>query len=696
MNETLNKSYTPSEVEKKWYAFWEKHGFFKADAKSAKPSYCIVLPPPNVTGALHMGHALVDTVQDALIRWKRMSGFEALWVPGVDHAGIATQTVVERHLIKTLGKRRKDFSREEFLSHVWDWKNKNEENIISQLKKVGCSCDWSRNRFTMDEMSNKAVRTIFKKMYDEGLIYRGDYLVNWDPLAQTALADDEVEYEEKNGFMWFINYKVEGSNESITIATTRPETLLGDVAVAVSPQDQRYQHLIGKFLALPLSDRKIPVIADHYVDPSFGTGAVKITPAHDFNDYEVGLRHNLEMINIMTSDGKINENGRDFCGLTVLEAREAVVLALKNQSLLVKQEPHMNRVGISYRSKAVIEPYLSKQWFVKMSSFKKELRALVEEKKVKMVPPHFESTYFHWIDNLRDWCISRQLWWGHQIPIWYHVEDPSKVICYDGEDLPEEVRKNPSQYKRDEDVLDTWFSSALWPFSTLGWPDQTEDLAKFYPTSTLITGHDILFFWVARMIMMGKYALGDVPFHETFLHGLIYGKSYWKVDSHGQLSYLTSTEKLDYDLGKPLPKEIESKWEKMSKTKGNVIDPLEIIESYGADAMRMALLSSLTHARQIDLDRRRFEEFKNFANKLWNSARFVFMNLEESSSYKALDETHILSGIDLSLLELEDKWILRELNGVIKQINKYLTNYEFDKASHTLYSFFGISFALIM
>lgn len=692
MNETLNKSYTPSEVEKKWYAFWEKHGFFKADAKSPKPSYCIVLPPPNVTGALHMGHALVDTVQDTLIRWKRMSGFEALWVPGVDHAGIATQTVVERHLIKTLGKRRKDFSREEFLSHVWDWKNKNEENIISQLKKVGCSCDWSRNRFTMDEMSNKAVRTIFKKMYDEGLIYRGDYLVNWDPLTQTALADDEVEYEEKNGFMWFINYKVENSNESITIATTRPETLLGDVAVAVNPQDQRYQHLIGKFLALPLSDRKIPVIADHYVDPSFGTGAVKITPAHDFNDYEVGLRHNLEMINIMTSDGKINENGNEFCGLTVLEAREAVVLALKEKSLLVKQEPHMNRVGISYRSKAIIEPYLSKQWFVKMSSFKKELRSLVEEKKVKMVPPHFESTYFHWIDNLRDWCISRQLWWGHQIPIWYDVEDSSKVICYDGEDLPEEVRKNPSQYKRDEDVLDTWFSSALWPFSTLGWPDQTEDLAKFYPTSTLITGHDILFFWVARMIMMGKYALGDVPFHETFLHGLIYGKSYWKVDSHGQLSYLTSSEKLDYDLGKPLPKEIESKWEKMSKTKGNVIDPLEIIESYGADAMRMALLSSLTHARQIDLDRRRFEEFKNFANKLWNSARFVLMNLEESNSYKALDEAHILSGIDLSLFELEDKWILRELNEVINQINKYLTNYEFDKASHALYSFFWDKF----
>ncbi len=692
-DQELPKSYSPNDVEQKWYHYWEEKKFFSASAESSKPSYCIVLPPPNVTGALHMGHALVDTVQDTLIRWKRMSGFEALWVPGVDHAGIATQTVVEKHLIATTGKRRKDFTREEFLSHVWSWKDHYEKNIISQLKKVGCSCDWDKGRFTMDEASNKAVRSMFKKMYDEGLIYKGDYLVNWDPVTQTALADDEVEHEDKEGYLYHIRYLLEDSNAYVVVATTRPETMLGDVAVAVSEKDQRYKDYLGKNLILPLVGRKIPVIADHYVDPSFGTGAVKITPAHDFNDYEVGARHHLKMINIMTPDGKINETGGEFEGLSMQEARQAICKKLEQEGYLVKKEPHQHRVGISYRSKAVIEPYLSKQWFIKMSFFKKPLLDAIKQKKIKMVPDHWESTYFHWIENLRDWCISRQLWWGHQIPIWYNTENPNEMICYDGEGLPEVVKNHPTLWKQDEDVLDTWFSSGLWPFSTLGWPEKTPLLEKFYPTSVLVTGHDILFFWVARMIMMGEYALGQVPFQETFLHGLIYGKSYLKENKDGTFSYLGAQEKLDYDLGKPIPKDISSKWEKMSKTKGNVIDPLEIIDSYGADAMRMALLSSLTHARQIDLDRRRFEEFKNFANKMWNSARFVFMNLEASSSLQPELTSHELSqGLDLSLCGLEDHWILNTLNQTVDQGINHLKNYEFDKVSSLFYSFFWDKF----
>lgn len=692
MSEELPKTYDPLSVEEKWYRFWEESGFFYADPTSDKPPYCIILPPPNVTGSLHMGHALVDTVQDTLIRWKRMSGFEALWLPGLDHAGIATQAVVERHLIATTGKRRKDFSREEFLSHVWNWKELNEKTIVEQLKKVGCSCDWSKQRFTMDEPSNKAVRKVFKKMFDLGLIYRGNYLVNWDTVTQTALADDEVEHEERESFLWYINYPLEDGSGFITIATTRPETMLGDVAVAVSSSDPRYAHLIGKNLILPLVGRKLPIIADHLVDAEFGTGAVKITPAHDFNDYEMGIRHNLPMINIMTSDGKINEESGIFQGLTMLEARQKIIARLREEGFFVKAEAHTHRVGIAYRSKSVIEPYLSKQWFVKMGPFKEKLIKAIKDKKIDMVPKHWESTYFHWIDHLRDWCISRQLWWGHQIPIWYHVEDPDRILCYDGDEAPEEVKKNPTQWIQDQDVLDTWFSSALWPFSTLGWPDNTTALKKFYPTSTLVTGHDILFFWVARMIVMGEFIMEDIPFHETFLHGLIYGKSYWRTDSYGQIAYVSQKERLEYDLGKTPERSVSSKWEKMSKTKGNVIDPLEIIDTYGADAMRMALLSSLTHARQIDLDRRRFEEFKNFSNKLWNSARFVFMNLEANETLPALSKEKLSSGLDSSLFSLEDHWILSGLNRTILEGEKHLTAYEFDKTCQLFYSFFWDKF----
>lgn len=690
----LPKAYEAKTIDTKWYQFWEGHRFFQADPLSPKPSYCIVIPPPNVTGVLHMGHALVNTLQDILIRWKRMQGFEALWVPGTDHAGISTQTVVERHLIRTYGKKRKDYTREEFLAHVWEWKEKSESRIIEQLKRLGSSCDWSRLRFTMDEGNNRAVRTMFKKLFDDGLIYRGDYLVNWDPVTQTALADDEVEYEERQSFLWHIKYPLADGSGFVHIATTRPETMLGDTAVAVAPGDERYTALVGKQIRLPLVNRLIPIIADHHVDPTFGTGVVKVTPAHDPNDYQMGRDHGLPFINIMTPDGCINANGGQFEGLTMAEAREAVVESLRKEGWLEKVEPHINRVGVSYRSKATIEPYLSKQWFVRMEKFAKRLREIVVEGETRLIPSNWESTYFHWIDNLRDWCISRQLWWGHRIPIWYHREDPNRLICYDGADLPEEVRANPDQWIQDPDVLDTWFSSALWPFATLGWPDQTPDLAKFYPNSTLVTGHDILFFWVARMLAMGDYAMGEVPFPESFLHGLIYGKSYWRNRPEGGVLYVTEQERLDYDLGKPVPKDVFSKWEKMSKSKGNIIDPLEMIDQYGTDAVRMALCASATQARQIDLDRRRFEEFKNFANKIWNGARFVLLNLQENEAQgtSGLGAKDFSQGIDESILALEDRWILSTLNRTVQSVNRHLEHYEFDQAALEAYDFFWKEF----
>ncbi|MBS3904351.1 MAG: valine--tRNA ligase [Simkania sp.] len=683
----LPKTYEPKLIEEKCASLWEQLLLFRANAQSKKPPYCIVIPPPNVTGVLHMGHALVNTLQDILVRWKRMSGFETLWVPGTDHAGIATQTVVERQLIAKTGKRRKEFSREEFLSHVWAWKEQSGGQILTQLKKLGCSCDFSRLAFTMDEPRNRAVRTMFKTMFDDGLIYRGDYLVNWDPVTQTALADDEVEYEDRASFLWRFRYPIDGEKECfIEIATTRPETMLGDVAVAVHPNDERYKTLIGKKVALPLSNRLIPIVSDPFVDPTFGSGAVKITPAHDPNDYALALRLGLPMINIMTPDGKINAEGGKFAGLTMEDGRREVVNAMQNLHFLVKVEPHHHRVGLSYRSKAIIEPFLSKQWFVRVSQFKQELRSLVEEKQVTLIPPHWDTTYFHWIDNLRDWCISRQLWWGHRIPIWYKKESVDTMICYDGDGVPPEVAANPENWQQDEDVLDTWFSAALWPFSTLGWPEKTLDLERFYPNSTLVTGHDILFFWVARMLLMGKYALGKPPFPETFLHGLIYGRSYWRYNKEGSVQYVDAKERLEYDLGKPIPAEVHAKWEKMSKSKGNVIDPLEIIDSFGTDAMRMALAASATQARQIDLDRRRFEEFKNFANKIWNGARFIFMNIE------SLSGEELAKGLRRDLLTLEDRWVFSLLNRTIAEVNRCLSTYAFDRAATLAYDFFWKEF----
>jgi valyl-tRNA synthetase len=684
--EEIPKAYTAKDLEEKWYQFWEEGGFFRADNTSQKPAWCISIPPPNVTGVLHMGHALVDTLQDVLIRWKRMSGFEALWVPGTDHAGIATQTVVERHLTATMGKRRTDFSREEFLSHVWKWKEQSETQILSQLKKVGCSCDWSRLAFTMDPERNRAVRTMFKKMFDDGLIYRGDYLVNWDPVTQTALADDEVEYEERDSFLWYFRYPLADNSGHITIATTRPETIPGDTAIAVSPHDERYADLVGKMVLHPLSRRMIPIIADRFVSAEFGTGAVKVTPAHDPNDYAMGLTHNLPFVNIMTPEGKMNENAGSFAGMTKEEARTAVVDAMKALGLLEKIQPHKNRVGISYRSKAVIEPYMSKQWFVRMTRFREKLRNAVQKQALRLVPESWENTWFHWIDNLRDWCISRQLWWGHQIPIWYRKDNPEEMLCYGGEGSPPEVEKEPDAYIQDEDVLDTWFSSALWPFSILGWPEKTADLKKFYPNATLVTGHDILFFWVARMALMGDYALGQLPFPETFLHGLIYGKSFWRKNKDGTIAYASAKERAALDLAQTLPHDIHFKWEKMSKSKGNIIDPLEIINTYGTDAMRMGLCSSATHAPQIDLDRRRFEEFRNFTTKIWNGARFVFLNIA------SLTPDTLAAGLDLNHLALEDRWILSLLNRTLQEVNKHLAAYAFDKAVTTAYDFFWKEF----
>jgi valyl-tRNA synthetase len=674
MDEELPKAYSPDLVEEKWYYFWERKGFFHVDPLSDKKPYCIVMPPPNVTGVLHMGHALINSLQDVMIRWKRMLGYESFWVPGLDHAGISTQTVVEKNLIAKTGKRRSDFDREEFLGHVWKWKEKSEGRIIDQLKKLGCSCDWMRKRFTMDKDANFAVRTLFKKMFDEGLIYRGDYLVNWDPVTETALADDEVEYEEKETKLWHFRYPLEDGSGELTIATTRPETMLGDVAVAVSPKDKRYQALVGKNVILPIVGRKLPIVADNYVDAEFGTGVVKITPAHDPNDWELGKRHDLPLINILNPNGTLNENGLEYEGLSMEEARRHIVKRMEELGNLDKIVPYTHRVGVSYRSKAIIEPFLSKQWFIKMEPFKEKLIDAVKSGKVKIIPKNWESTYFHWINNLRDWCISRQLWWGHRIPIWYH--ESGKILCYEGEGKPPEVEKDPKGWTQDPDVLDTWFSSSLWPFSSLGWPHKTNELKKFYPNTTLITGHDILFFWVARMIMMGEYITGEVPFAETSLQGLIFGKSFWKESKNGGITYLSEKEA-------ETEKDVLSKWEKMSKSKGNVIDPIEIINTYGADAMRMALAASATHSPQIDLDRRRFEEFKNFTNKVWNGSRFVLMNLKLSSE-------DFEKG--LGPLTLDDKWILSVLNRTIEEMSTHLEGYHFDRAAMRSYTFFWDEF----
>ena len=642
MEQMLSKGYEPHDVERKWYQCWEAKGRFHAADASTKPHYSIVIPPPNVTGVLHMGHALNNTLQDILCRWKRMCGYEVLWMPGTDHAGIATQNVVEKQLAAE-GTDRHAIGREPFIDRVWKWREESGGQIIEQLKRLGASCDWERERFTMDEGLSKAVREVFVRLYEDGLIYRANRLINWCPRCHTALSDLEVEHEDKKGHLWHLRYPVVGTDRCLVVATTRPETMLGDTAVAVHPEDERYLDLVGKNVLLPLLNREIPIVADEYVDKDFGSGAVKITPAHDFNDFELGKRHGLEEINILDESGIVNDNGGPYRGQERYEARANVVADLENQGLLDKIDNYENAVGECYRCKTVIEPYLSLQWYVKVGPLAEEAIKAVQQGDTRIVPQQWEKTYFEWMFNLQDWCISRQIWWGHRIPAWYCHACEELTVSRD--DATVCAHCGSSDIHQDTDVLDTWFSSALWPFSTMGWPEQTAALAKFYPTSCLVTGVDILFFWVARMMMMGLKFMGDVPFKDVYIHALV-------RDAQGQ---------------------------KMSKSKGNVIDPLHVIDEFGADAFRFTLTSFAAMGRDIKLSTERIAGYRNFCNKLWNASRFTLMNLEDFDP----------SGIDLAKFDLQDadRWILTRLEETIRQTVQSLEDYKFNEAASTLYTF---------
>ncbi|PLX93574.1 MAG: valine--tRNA ligase [Desulfuromonas sp.] len=642
MEAKLAKGYEPRDVEQKWYTTWEESGYFHADEKSKKPHYAIVIPPPNVTGVLHMGHALNNTLQDILARWKRMTGHEVLWMPGTDHAGIATQNVVEKQLASE-GQDRHAVGREAFVERVWKWRGESGGQIIHQLKRLGASCDWERERFTMDEGLSKAVREVFVRLYEEKLIYRDNRLINWCPRCHTALSDLEVEHDDKRGHLWHLRYPVNGSDRFMVVATTRPETMLGDSAVAVHPEDERYADLIGKTVRLPLVERDIPIIADPYVDKEFGSGAVKITPAHDFNDFEIGKRHNLEFINVLDPSGNINDEGGPYVGQERYEARANIVADLETQGLLEKIDDYANSVGECYRCKTVIEPYMSLQWYVKVGPLAEQAIAAVQDGRTRIVPSHWEKTYYEWMFNIQDWCISRQIWWGHRIPAWY-CDDCGEITVTRHD--PETCAHCGSKALRQEsDVLDTWFSSALWPFSTMGWPDQTETLAKFYPTSCLVTGFDILFFWVARMMMMGLKFMGEVPFKDVYIHALV-------RDAQGQ---------------------------KMSKSKGNVIDPLSVIDEYGTDAFRFTLAAFAAQGRDIKLSTERIAGYRNFANKLWNASRFALMNLEDFTP-----GDNDLASMELALA---DRWILTRLAECIEAIDAALEEYKFNEAASTLYAF---------
>jgi len=633
--------YDPQSIEPAISDAWLASDVFAP--RPAPESYCIVIPPPNVTGSLHMGHAFSYTLQDILIRWQRMRGRQTLWQPGTDHAGIATQMVVER-LLDERGEHRRDLGRERFLDRVWEWKEKSGGTIISQLKRLGASCDWSRERFTLDEGLSAAVREVFVRLYDEGLIYRGKRLVNWDPVLETAVSDLEVVYEEEQGHLWHICYPLaDNPAEHVIVATTRPETMLGDSAVAVHPDDARYRHLIGRHVRLPLTDRTIPVIADDYVDPEFGTGCLKITPAHDFNDHEVGRRHGLDVINIfdarahLLTDDPVPEKYR---GMERYEAREHIVADLDAAGVLHKIEEHVHKVGRGDRSHAVLEPYLTDQWFVDIRPLAAPAIEAVEHGDIRFVPRHWEKTYFEWMHNIQDWCISRQLWWGHRIPAWFCSDCDHITVCVD---TPERCGGcGSTSIRQDEDVLDTWFSSGLWPFSTLGWPQQTRELETFYPTDVLVTGFDIIFFWVARMIMLGLKFTGKVPFRHVYIHALI-------RDASGQ---------------------------KMSKSKGNVIDPLAMIERYGADALRFTLAHMATAGRDVKLDESRIGQNRNFMNKIWNAARFVFMNRGDVAP-----DPGLVPSADMN------QWILHELDACAREVDASLTDYRFNEAAASLYNF---------
>ncbi len=643
-SKVLDKSYDPHQVEEKWYRYWEEHGYFRADETSERKAYSIVIPPPNVTGVLHIGHALNNTLQDILIRFKRMDGYNVLWMPGTDHAGIATQNVVEKQLLEE-GLDRHQLGRERFIERVWRWKAQSGGTIIGQLKKLGASCDWSRERFTMDEGLSEAVKEVFLRLYQEGLIYRSNYIINWCPRCQTALSDLEVEHQEVLGKLYHLKYPLREDDRFVIVATTRPETMLGDTAVAVNPGDERYQDVIGKKVILPVVHREIPVIADAYVDVEFGTGCLKITPAHDFNDFEIGLKHGLEQIKVIDEAGRMNENAGPYQGMDRFECREKMIEDFERDGILIKTEDYRHMVGHCYRCKTVVEPNLSLQWFVKTKPLAKPAIEAVREGRTRIIPEVWEKTYFEWMENIRDWCISRQIWWGHRIPAWY-CENCGQVIV--AKETPISCPKCGSNRLTPEtDVLDTWFSSALWPFSTMGWPRETELLKRFYPTSVLVTGFDILFFWVARMMMMGLKFMGDVPFRDVYIHGLV-------RDERG---------------------------EKYSKTRGNVVDPLDLIERYGADALRFTLAALTMPGSDLKLSESRTEGYRHFANKIWNASRFALMNLEEFDPYELNKE------VSPEAFSLPDRWVRRRLNQVIREVRRSLEEYRFNEACHVLYQF---------
>ena len=639
MRKELPKTYEPQEVEGKIYQSWMDAGCFKAAPNPDKKPFCIVMPPPNVTGQLHMGHAMDATLQDILIRYKRMQGYEALWMPGTDHAGIATQIKVEEELRTKEGLTRYDLGREKFLERVWDWKHKYGNRIVEQQKKLGASCDWDRARFTMDEGCSRAVREAFCELYDKGLIYKGSRIINWCPHCLTALSDAEVEYQDKPGHLWYIRYPLADGSGDLVVATTRPETMMGDTGVAVNPEDERFKDLVGKTCILPIMNREIPIVADEYVELGFGTGAVKMTPAHDPNDFEVGLRHNLEVIRCIDDDGKINENGGPYNGMDRYECRKAIVKDLEEQGYLIKTEDYSHNVGTCYRCHNDVEPLISAQWFVKMAPLAKEALRVVNDGEVQFIPERFTKTYTNWMENVHDWCISRQLWWGHQIPAWTCAD--CGHITVDRADPTCCAKCGSKNITREEDVLDTWFSSALWPFSTLGWPDKTPELDYFYPTSVLVTGYDIIFFWVARMIFSGCEQMGKYPFEKVLIHGLVR----------------------------------DDKGRKMSKSLGNGIDPLEMAEKYGADALRFNLITGNSPGNDMRFYVEKCEAMRNFANKIWNASRFVMMNL-------TIDQVELPEK-----LELEDKWVLSKLNTLIREVTENMDAYELGVASAKVYDF---------
>ncbi len=637
----MNSTYNPKDFEERIYADWMKKGLFRAEVDEKKVPFTVMMPPPNVTGQLHMGHAMDETLQDTIIRFKRMQGYSALWLPGTDHAALATEVKICEKLREEEGITKEELGREEFLKRAWAWKEKYGGRIIEQLKKLGCSCDWSRLAFTMDEKCSKAVRTAFFNLYHKGLIYRGSRIINVCPQCKTALSDVEVEYSEDEGNFWYFAYPVEGSDEKITIATTRPETMLGDTAVAVNPSDKRYASFVGKMLSLPLTDRKIPVVADDYVDPEFGTGAVKITPAHDPNDFEVGLRKNLPMIRVMNDDGTMNEEAGRFAGLDRYEARKQIVSEMEQLGLLVKIQPHTHNVGHCQRCHSVVEPIVSKQWFVKMKPLAKPAIDAVMKNKTKFTPGRFSKIYYNWLENIKDWCISRQLWWGHRIPVWY-CRDCGETIC--APETPENCPKcNSKRLDQEEDVLDTWFSSALWPFSTLGWPDPTEDFRYFYPTDVLVTGYDIIPFWVMRMMFSGIEQTEKVPFQDVLIHGLV-------RDEQGR---------------------------KMSKTLGNGIDPLEVIDKYGTDSLRLALLTGIAAGNDSRFTDTKVEAARNFINKLWNAARFVLLNVKDKK----------IPSFEEIKLQPVDRWIISRLMSTIREVTISLQKYDLGIAADKLTDF---------